>query len=103
MDKSVLLAVRLPQREVEITGVGFVTVRGLSRAEAYALRSIEEQASLEVRVLACGMVEPALTPEEVQTWRFAATYHEIEPVVGAILELSGLVDRQVLERPFRDE
>ena len=51
----------------------------------------------EAFLLRAGMVDPALTEEDVATWREAAPAGEHEPVVNAILELSGLMPSSLKE------
>jgi hypothetical protein len=90
VDKSKLLARRLPEGTVEIDGLGEVTVRGFSRAEAYAFIALDSREEQEVMALYLGLVDPVLTEEEATTWRCSATFDEISRVVATILRLSGL-------------
>lgn len=92
MDKECLFAKRLPEDDVEVEGVGTVRVRGLSRAEANAVKVHQGTEKLEQKILTFGMVNPALTEDEVARWLRAASYGELEPVLTRIGELSGLMD-----------
>ena len=92
VDKESLFASRLPQDDVEVPGIGTVRVRGLSRAEANAIQKLTGTEKFEQKILAYGMVDPALTEDEVARWLRAASYGELEPVVARIGELSGLMD-----------
>lgn len=93
MDKAALLTERLPRADVEIEGVGTVTVRGLSRYELLlAGKGAEETdtATVEQKMLAMAMVDPELSVSEVAAWQRAAPAGEIQPIVMAINELSGV-------------
>lgn len=91
MDKELLFKPRLPEEDVEIEGVGTVRVRGLSRIEAIHVQAAKG-AEQERRILALGMVEPALTEDEVKLWQKASPAAEIEKVAGRITVLSGLAE-----------
>lgn len=91
MDKAAFLQRRLPERDVEVPGVGTVRVRGLSRAEALECQKVAGDAgALERKALAFGLVEPALSEDEAAGWYGSATFAELEPILSAIQELSGL-------------
>lgn len=96
MDKSALLASRLPEGEVELPGVGVIRVRGLSRFEALHSGDLDGE-EREVYWLSCGIVEPALTKDEIKRWRDSATYAEVELVADRIAELSGMKDTSAKE------
>lgn len=105
VDKDALFAPRLPTADVEVPGVGTVTIRALSRAEVMRARSdvksiedaIKRQAELERRMLASAMVAPELTAEEVRRWQRASPAGEIEVVTDAVERLSGLKDGEARE------
>lgn len=93
MDKETLLTPRVTENtaEVEIPGIGTVTVRGLSRWEMINVFRLEgKKHRQEQLALSFGMVDPRLTPEEVAAWQKAAGTGEIELVAKAINELSGI-------------
>lgn len=91
IDKEKLLANRLKTETVSIPDVGDVVVRALTRAEAFQFTDKDlEPDVLERRLLAAALVEPSLTVDEVAAWHSASTATEIQPVVEAILRLSGL-------------
>lgn len=94
LSKDQLLKGRLPEREVEIPDLGTVRVRGLSRAEVLKLQKLglDNVGALERKIVHLGLVDPALTEAEVDTWYEAAPGGELEPVSKAIQELSGLVE-----------
>lgn len=89
MDKELLFKPRLDERDVVLPAVGTVRVRGLSREEVLSIRE-DRGVDFERRMLATGMVDPALTYDEAGRWMAAATAGEIRPVTEAILQLSGL-------------
>ncbi|HEX6579217.1 MAG TPA: hypothetical protein VF082_12705 [Jiangellaceae bacterium] len=93
MDKAVLLKRRLREDKVEIHGVGVVMVRGLSRGEAdevVAAREAHGVLAMERKILAFGMVDPALDEDEVAQWQRAAGTDELNAVIERISELSGM-------------
>jgi hypothetical protein len=89
MDKASFLESRLPTREVDLDGVGTVLVRALSRGEALSCKGLDVE-ELEQKVLAMGMVDPALAAGEVAVWYRNALTDEIKRVLDAIWDLSGL-------------
>lgn len=93
VSKEELFAARLPSAEVEIPGVGTVRVRGLSRGEVFGVQNAKGTAAVERKILAFGMVDPALTEPEVQRWQEASPAGELDEVVDKIRELSGLNDK----------
>jgi hypothetical protein len=98
MDKDKLLAPRantasgLPEDDVEVPGMGTVRVRGLSRDEVFGAQKIKETAANERHVLSLGLVDPAMSVNEVFKWQQVSPAGEIEPVVDKIRELSGMKD-----------
>lgn len=91
IDKDLLFKARLPERDVDIDGVGTVRVRGLSRPEGFEVKQVKGEREIEVAILARALVDPPLTDSDVRAWQEAATAGELEPIVAAVLELSGLV------------
>lgn len=90
MDKELLFKPRTPESEVEIPGVGIMRVRGLTRAEAHDISAIKSDAGKERRILACGVIDPTLTEQDVIKWQEASTAGEIQAVAQAITKLSGM-------------
>jgi hypothetical protein len=92
MDKEALLKGSLPEVEVEIPGKGAVRVRGLSRAEYLQMGIIgqEDLERAEVYMIGHGLVDPALSVEEIRKWRDAVNAGEVDVVTEAINKLSGL-------------
>ena len=91
IDKAALLKPRLPEREVDIEGVGSVRVRGLSRAESLDIPAMVD-AAREATIISRGLVDPAMSVAEVQQWMAAAPAGEFDSVSQAIGELSGLLE-----------
>jgi hypothetical protein len=104
ISKEALLKGQLPEGTVDIPDVGTVRVRGLSRAEVLSLAALDAEAR-EVKILACGVVEPVLTEEEIRGWREAVTSRTIRDVSDEIMVLSGLVEkaREDAKRQFQKE
>lgn len=90
--KARLLKQRLGERTITIEGVGDVLVRGLSREEVLLLqKSSGNPRQLEQKILAVGMVDPPMTEKDAALWQKSASSGEIDQVVDAINQLSGLV------------
>jgi len=95
IDREVLLKARLREATVAIPDVGEVRVRALSREEVMTLQAIQADAGAlasEAFCLVRGMVEPALSEEDARTLLQGSPGAELQPVVDAILALSGLVE-----------
>lgn len=82
-----------PEATVDVSGVGPVRVRGLSRLEVLHIQSATNPAIAERRVIAAGMVEPAMTERQAGEWQKRSVAGELEPVTEAIGELSGIAGR----------
>lgn len=96
ISKDVLLKAQLPESTVDVPGVGRMRVRGLSRMEVLLARD-RDRAGWEASLLTAGLVEPALTEDEVNIWREGATTDVVNTVVEAILGLSGMLKKAVEE------
>jgi hypothetical protein len=92
IDKESLLKASVPEAEVEVPGKGTVRCRGLTRAEYLEMGIIGQQdlEKAEVFMISHGLIDPALSEAEVTLWRASVSAGEIDPVTGAINELSGL-------------
>lgn len=106
MDKETLFALRLPEDTVAIPGVGEVRVRGLSRWEVLTAQREQSKGvgAMERVMLRFGLVDPALTEDEVARWQKSSPAGEIEPVARRIAELSGIApgaDKEAY-KSFRD-
>lgn len=96
MDKAQLMAAAaaaLPTEEVEIPGVGTVTVRGLSRAESLLVGKAEGDPTITERtMLRFGLVDPVLTEAEIRDWLKIAPNSHVDPISNAIARLSGMLE-----------
>lgn len=93
MDKATLTTRRVPTAELEIPGVGTITVRGLTRAELLlAGKNTDDTATMERRMLAFAMVDPEMSEKDVEAWQKASPAGEIGPISKKVNELSGLGD-----------
>jgi hypothetical protein len=102
LDRETLLKARLPEREITLEGVGELRVRALSRAEAMRLKEFSDKAvEGETLVLKLGVVDPVLSDDDVRAWRDVAPADEIETVLGAILDLSGLTPDEARSARFQ--
>jgi hypothetical protein len=91
VDKATLLKGFLPERDVELpSGTGTVRVRGLSRQEAVAVSSCENEQDMERMALVAGMLNPQLTLQEVVEWSQVAVAADVQAVAKAISDLSNM-------------
>lgn len=105
VDKEALLQRRLKQEDVEIPGVGSVTVRSLSRAEAQKIHGVGmDPGVLERKMLAMAMVDPVMTEDEIEVWQQSVDVGELSLVVDAVIGISGMevATPKELMQQFRD-
>jgi hypothetical protein len=102
MEKTALLTERLPRDEVEIKGVGTVTVRGLSRYELLLAGKgqNDDVAAMERRMLSMALVDPEMSEDDVAAWQKCSPAGEIMPIVNKINELSG-VGREAQKEAYK--
>lgn len=91
--KARLLERRVSEADVDLE-LGTVHVRGLTRGEVFAANKVagDDTERLERLIVARGLLDPAMTEAEVETWQRNSPAGEIEPVVQKIKLLSGLAD-----------
>ncbi len=92
MDKAKLLGDRMPTETVAVAG-GEVVVRALSRKAIHMLKPDTDDGdglAVERRMVHFGMVDPALSEEEVEQWFNSAPQSEIQRVTDTISRLSGI-------------
>ncbi len=77
---------------VEIEGVGTVTVRGLTRFEFAMLGKKYPEAGPEQErdTLSIAMVDPEMSPAEIEAWQKASPIDEINRVAMEVNRLSGI-------------
>lgn len=94
--KAALFEQTLPEDDVDIPGVGTVRVRGLTRDEVMATRSVKDgpnrEAAIERKMLAAAMVNPEMTEAEVGQWQKSSVAMQMEAVGQKVRDLSGLGD-----------
>lgn len=90
VDKAALLAPRLGEGVHEISGVGAVKIRGLSRAEVLEVRTLPDTAAADRLMVSRALLDPTLTEDEVGAWQKTSPPGEIEALTTAIVELSGM-------------
>lgn len=84
--------------DVEVDGVGTVTVRGLSRAESLIVGKAEgDPTATERTMLRFGMLEPALTETQIREWLAVAPNDHVDPITKAIARLSGMLEESPKE------
>lgn len=96
----------LKTEEVEIPGVGILTIRAITRAEGGRTTrpwkgKEPTPTQVEIRTVQCGLVEPQMTVEEVERWASTASFGEIQKVTRAILRLSGMTSDGEEEDPVK--
>lgn len=94
LDKAALFKrTATKQADVEVPDVGTVRVRALTRAEALGMTGLKGgPAVLERKLLAAGMVDPAITEDEAEQWQQSASADAIRAVSDAIATLSGMFE-----------
>lgn len=92
MNKEQLLLDRVSDRtaEVEIEGVGTVTVRALSRHEMIQGGKLEDSMAQERYILSKAMVDPPMGEHDVAAWQKCSPPGEINAVAMKVNELSGI-------------
>lgn len=91
IDKDSFLKPLLPEKDVDLPGLGTVRVRGLSRAEAVRLAEVKgDTPKLECRILSYGLVDPVLTADELFDWYDRAPSGWVDLIVNAITALSAI-------------
>lgn len=92
VDKAALLVDRVSavQADIEVEGVGTITVRALSRWEVIQGGKRDEGMAQERFILSCAMVEPAMNEDDVAAWQKCSPPGEINAIAQKINELSGI-------------
>lgn len=92
MDKAILLTDRFSDRtaEVEIEGVGTITVRALSRHEVLQATKKDDDEAQERYIVAKAMVDPPMGEHDVAEWQKCSPAGEINRVANKVNELSGI-------------
>jgi hypothetical protein len=92
VDKALLLARGQQEdrdtEEVQIGDLGAVTVRGLTRAEVKQYTGKDGTAD-ENGMIACALVDPEMTPDEVAQWLDGSPAGDSVAVMEAVARLSG--------------
>lgn len=111
--KEALLKRGLPTRDVELPGIGTVTVRALSRAQVLVINDLlsgipegvpGRVATLERALLRYGIAEPELSEDDVCELYDVSPGGEINVLTEAIQELSAMTEGAAREayKSFRD-
>lgn len=105
VSKDDLLRNRSGVEDFDIPNVGQVKIRALTRAEVLSLAGKEfEPAEMERHMLFYGMVDPALTADEVLAWHSNAPAGEFTGLSERIAEISGLTQTALKDavKDFRE-
>ena len=92
MEAADLFKAKLREAQVEVEGVGTITVKALNRATAMKIAGIDNLATMEHWALVGGMVDPPISMKDAKRWHEEAPSYVIEPVINKILELSGMIE-----------
>lgn len=90
IDRDRLLKPRLPEEDYDIEGVGTIRIRQLSWRECVELQGTGDAKKVTAKVLSLALVDPVLSPEDVEVWMEAAPGGEIEALSRRITMWSGL-------------
>ncbi len=97
VDKATLLEGRRGPRPYEIDGVGEVMIRPLSRGQTMVVQDVADSEERDNLIISMGLVDPALTVEEVQAWADGAPAGELARLGMEIARISGMIDGQQKE------
>lgn len=105
ISKETLLSRRLGTELVDVDDEGGqVRVRGLTRAEFFALQKIEDAEKREYALIAAGMTEPQLSPDEVAAWAAdnASGYvQEVSVTIGRLSKMLPEAAKEATKRAAR--
>lgn len=91
IDREQFLKAAAPEGTVTIPGEGEVRVRGLTRLEVIGLQGMpKDTGQIERRIIQLGMVDPALSEDDVAAWYAAAPAGHTDLIVDEVSRLSGL-------------
>lgn len=104
ISKDAFLKASLPESEFNVPGLGTIRLRGLSRAEVVRFAELDFDGR-EVHTLACGIVAPELTEDEVREWRSTVVSRTVRLINDEIIKLSALNENAVgdAKRSFQEE
>lgn len=86
-----LIAPRIGSEPYEITGVGWVMIRALSRTEALRFADKQQDTLItERKMLAKAVTEPVVNEKDVAAWQAAAPAGEIHKVFQHVVGISGM-------------
>lgn len=94
LTRDEILARKLGRDTVDLGDGATVLVRGLTRAEAHEMTTRDTPRDRELYMIATGMVEPALSEDDVAAWFDADAAGALDVVGKRITELSGMAPGQ---------
>jgi len=101
LTREEILAKAVGHEVVDLPSGGQVKVRGLTRDEALQVQEANGTAARDNTTIALGLVEPALSVEEVATWAKTAPAADSIEISRAIARLSGMVEGAGKSGPAR--
>jgi len=81
-----------PEDDVQLPSGRWVRVRGLTRAEAIKIQTIEGVHETERFALSRGLLIPQMNEPQIDAWMAHAPAGELNPASNRITELSGMDD-----------
>jgi hypothetical protein len=94
LTREEILARKTGQEVITLPGGGQVKVRGLTRDEALAVRDRDTVGAKDNFVIATGLVDPALTEDDVAAWAATGDVGDMTTISEAISRLSGMMPGQ---------
>lgn len=86
-----LLSLTAKVEDVELEGLGTVTVRGLTRKEVLDIQDqMDDPAEADARSLSLVFVDPKLTIEQARQLQTVVSAGSLEPLNEAVARLSGM-------------
>jgi hypothetical protein len=101
LTREEILAKAVDHEVVTLPSGGQVKVRGLTRDEALNVQEAEGTAARDNLTISQGLVEPALSVEDVATWAATAPAADSIEISRAIARLSGMTEGAGKSGPAR--
>jgi hypothetical protein len=93
VSKDDLLKPRIGEGDLTVPDVGTFRIRPLTRAQAFEVQELREVSVLDAEnlLISYGLVEPAMTQDEVARWAECAPGGELAAVSMGIGKVSGMM------------
>lgn len=95
LTREQILARKRGEESVTLSDGGTVSVRGMKHNEAHALRELETIRERDAFMISCGLVDPAMTTEDVMAWfEVPGESGDLQLISSKISQLSGMDEGQ---------